>query len=197
MKRGKDTFYKQAKKEGYVARSAYKLEQLDKKFELFRKKKPGTVIEFGISPGSWYQYYAPKLHPEAIVIGVDQKSFKTQIRHGVFLEKNILDLTPEDVRAYIQGRVFIVLSDALPNLTGNRLQDRAKINTLRDHISTLGLALLSSGGHMVIKTYETPELGAWVKSLKSKFEKSGLEKPPASRVESPEMFFVGLRYSMP
>lgn len=194
VSRVKDQFYKKAKIEGYLARSAYKLMQIDKKYKLFKSPKVGTIIEFGISPGSWYQYYSQLLSPQTYVIGVDQKLFKTTIQHGMFLERDILELTPEDLRPRVQGQVRLVLSDALHNVTGNRIQDQARADELRNRISELVLSLLAVGGNVVIKVYETPALEPWVRKFEKHFHQSRLEKPEASRQESAERYFVGMGY---
>jgi 23S rRNA (uridine2552-2'-O)-methyltransferase len=193
-KRPKDHFYKLAKSEGYVARSAYKLEAIDQKYKIFKKQKIGTLIDFGASPGSWYQYYQQKINPEVTVIALDLKAFKTQVKKGHFLKQDISILNTDDLKPYIQGSVHWILSDALPNMTGNRLQDRAQANALRDHIAKIGLSLLAPGGSVVIKVFETPALQPWFKLMKIKFKNARLEKPEASRKQSPEMFFVGVQY---
>lgn len=194
VSRVKDQFYKKAKTEGYLARSVYKLMELDQKYKLFTAVKPGTVIEFGISPGSWYQYYSKRLIPQIFVIGVDQKPFKAKIHNGIFLEKDILQLLADDLVPLIRGKVVLVLSDALHNMTGNRIQDQARADELREHISGLAQSLLAPGGHVVMKTYETPALTPWVRKIQKQFKQSRLEKPEASRQESAERYFVGIGY---
>lgn len=190
MKKGiKDPFSSRAKKERFLARSVYKLRELDQKHGLFHKRWRGTLIDFGVSPGSWYQYYSKRLHSDVFVIGVDQKPFKSMIEKGVAMAADILDLEPKDFQT--QGDVFCVLSDALPNLTGNRVRDHALIERLRDHICELTWHMLAPGGMVVIKTFDCPSHSEWVATCRRKFEYSKCQKPSASRKESPEHFFVG------
>ena len=192
MRKGlKDRFSQKAKQDHFLARSVYKLEEIDRKYKLFNKKQKGTLIEFGISPGSWYQFYQKKIHPDVFVVGIDLKPFKSKIINGTWLEADILQLTAEQLRSECKNEVFCVLSDALPNITGNKIRDQANIENLRDHITDLAFTLLRPGGMMVIKTFDCPSHMAWVKRCRARFDVWGREKPAASRKESPELYCVG------
>jgi 23S rRNA (uridine2552-2'-O)-methyltransferase len=192
MKRGvRDTFQTKAKQDKFLARSVYKLEQLDAKHQLFASLPAGTLVEFGISPGSWYQYYSRKISDSIFVVGIDMKPLKSSIKYGTWLEADILGLSAEQIKKQCQGTVVCVLSDALPNLTGNRLQDQSRIEALRDHITNLVFDLLRTGGTWVMKTFDCPSHKAWLDRCKRRFSHWGHEKPEASRKESPEVYFVG------
>ncbi len=168
--------------------------ELDEKHRLFAPLKSGTLIEFGISPGSWIQYYQEKIGSSVTIIGIDQKPFKAEMRNGVVLTEDILELTAKGLRQHTRGDIVAVISDALPNLTGNRIRDQVNIANLRNAITELTLELLKEGGLFVMKTFYEPELDGWFKRMRKVFEKFYIEKPKASRKESPEVYIVGLGF---
>ena len=115
----KDTFTRQAQKEGYQARSIYKLKELDKKFNIFRKGD--NVLDLGCFPGSWLQY-AKRQVKNGTVIGVDLKPIPKLKEDIIFIKKDVFDLEREDIPV---EEINIVISDMAPSTTGVRDIDQA------------------------------------------------------------------------
>ena len=114
MKKIQDHYFKEARKQGYVARSAFKLEEMDRKFRLLRRGQ--HVIDLGCAPGSWLQYAAKKVLPEGSLTGVDLKEVKIQFPEGVRIFQSDISISEESILA--SSRFDLVLSDMAPDTTG-------------------------------------------------------------------------------
>jgi len=115
----KDTFTKQAKKEGFRARSVFKLKEIDKKYRIFRKGD--NVLDLGCFPGSWLQY-AKQQVGEGVVIGIDLKKIPKLNEEVMFIQKDIFELEKQDLPV---DRINVVLSDMAPSTSGVRDIDQA------------------------------------------------------------------------
>jgi 23S rRNA (uridine2552-2'-O)-methyltransferase len=180
-----DPYVKQAKKQGYRSRAAFKLLEIDSKEKVFR---PGQrVLDLGAAPGGWSQVAAAKgakvtavdLLPVAPIAGVE-------VRKGDFREQ-LGDLPPMDV----------VLSDLSPNLSGIRNVDQARSLELLLAAIEACRKLLKPGGAFVAKAFHGDAFDDALGALEKAFAKVKVVKPPASRGESRETYFVarGLRDS--
>ncbi|MFH0909961.1 MAG: RlmE family RNA methyltransferase [Planctomycetota bacterium] len=188
MRKIQDGYFRRAKREGYLARSAYKLEAIDKKFRLFR---PGAaVLDLGSSPGSWIQYLRRAVGEKGRIAGVDLQPVKPAVRAmAAVLQKDVFACEPGDFRE-VAERFDAVVSDLAPATTGVRLADQSASLELAEKARVLAQAVLAPGGCFVCKLFESPLVAEFVGRVKKRFRKARLYKPPASRGESFETFLV-------
>ncbi len=185
----KDHYYQKAKDEKYLARSVYKLEEIDQRFKLL--KKGDLVVDLGYFPGSWAQYTAPRVGPEGQVFGIDIQPVnkKLQLPNLTLLEKSIFDLnSPADVGA---PRAFdVVLSDMAPNTTGIKTVDQARSLDLVESVFNLLPILLKPKGHFVIKVFESHDAQVFLKAQKDRFAEFHYLRPKSTRSISKEFFVI-------
>jgi 23S rRNA (uridine2552-2'-O)-methyltransferase len=185
-----DRFFRQAKQDGYRARSAYKLLELDERFRLIR---PGiTVLDLGAAPGSWSQVVVQRA-PKCKVVAVDLLTMESL--PGVAFIRG--DMTKPECIAQIQaalpGGAHLVLCDAAPNTSGIALVDHA--GSIRLGVAALRLAqqFLKEGGAFVVKIFQGEDLQKFVKLTKQYFQTVQIFRPEASRKESTEHYVVSLK----
>lgn len=189
-KRPQDHWGRKAKRDGYAARSVYKLEEIDRRVKLLR---PGMrVVDLGAYPGSWTMYAAERVGPKGRVLGLDIQQFRgglpewAEIRHG--------DILSVELEKELGPNSFDVLvSDMAPNTTGHRFTDQARSHRLFMRALEVAEAVLVPGGHFVGKIFQGEDFELARKAVARVFEESKIVKPPASRAESYETFLIGLR----
>ncbi len=185
-----DHYAIQAKKEGYPARSVYKLQEIHQKFRVIPLK--GTVLDIGASPGSWTLYVSNLLKQNGTVTAVDFNPLnKDCIRNNVFFFQG--DAFSEEFKAITQrnGLYNAVISDAAPSTTGNRTVDTGRSYTLALKVIETAHMLLSPGGNLVVKIFQGGEEQKLISIVKKQFSHTKLFKPQASRKESFEIFLIG------
>jgi 23S rRNA (uridine2552-2'-O)-methyltransferase len=192
-KRKKDQYYRLARIRGYRSRSAYKLQQTNRTYDLI---KPGQrVLDLGAQPGGWLQVAREAVGPEGVVLGIDIREIKP-------LEPNVkllkLDVYSDDivdqVIANLGGPADVVLSDLAPSIIGAWDVDHARQVDLARKALTIAESVLNQGGNVLIKLFHGPELRKVQVDASLLFEKSRLLKPKASRPESSEIYFLGLSF---
>ena len=178
-----------AKKDGYPARSVYKLMEIDKKFSLIR---PGArVLDIGAAPGSWSLWVLKRLAGQGFVAAVDLQDLspRPSFNNYLFLRGDLFD--PElRSRLVAAGPYGLVLSDAAPATTGNRLVDQAASEGLVEAVIEYAEAGLSPGGALVAKIFQGGAESALLKRLRGRFAKARGFKPEACRSESFETYLV-------
>lgn len=199
-----DTYVKLSKKEGYRARAAYKLKEIDETLGLL---KPGqVVVDLGAAPGAWSQYVRRKLSikvPDAVGAGLGPLN-------GTIIALDILDFEPIDGVIFIQGDfrdeavltqletavsgrpVDVVVSDLAPNLTGIASSDAARVTHLVELAVDFATRHLIPGGALVCKVFNGGNYSELVGLLKTNFRTVKSIKPKASRDRSSETFLVGV-----
>ena len=192
MKR--DYFAQLAKEKGYPARSVFKLQEIQKRFRII---KPGfRILEIGASPGSWSQYCLELLAGKGEMVGVDpvKQQFKPDPGQNYrFIQGNIF--APDIEKICIElGPYDLILSDAAPATSGNRIVDTSRSLEIGYKVSRLASRSLKQGGGLVVKIFQGGEEGELLKSLGSLFEKVRAFKPKASKKGSKEIFFLGFSY---
>lgn len=191
MKEVQDHYFRLAKQEGYRARSAYKLLELQERFRLL---KPGwRVLDCGACPGSWLQVAAKIVGQTGLVVGVDLKRIEPRglAGHVHLMEGDLRDLTVQDLPNVARGRFFdAVISDMGPDTSGVPSADSARSVHLCEDLLRKLPTLLKPGGHCVMKVYEGGEYPALLQRAKRMFDEARGFKPKASREESVEMFLV-------
>lgn len=187
-----DPYVRRAREEGYRARAAFKLLELDAKDDLLRNV--GVVVDLGAAPGSWSQVARRRLPAEAVVIALDLLPMEP-LPGVVFIQG---DFREDEALAELESvlgdrQVDLVLSDMAPNLSGITPADQAR----SVHLAELALAFardwLNPSGRCVVKVFQ----GAGFDGLLTEFRRSFLtvkvRKPAASRSESREVYLVGSR----
>lgn len=186
-----DFYAQKAKKEGYMARSVYKLEEIQNKTKLIRSGD--TVLDVGASPGSWTQYCLKLLKGKGIVVGADLKplgKFKAKgelhfIQGDVFSDQIIDQLSQ-------WGPFDVIVSDAAPSTTGNRLMDTRRSYDLVEQILNFSLKWLKPGGNFTVKVFQGGDENEIFDRMKSEFQQVKKLKPKAVRKESFEYYLIGL-----
>lgn len=182
----KDHFFHKAKQEGFVARSAYKLEEIQKKYKVL---KPGQrVLDLGCSPGSWSQVASKLIGPRGQLVGIDLKPVSVQLQNADFRMVDVLTLESKD----FDGLFDCILSDMAPNTSGIRVRDQALSEELCRMALNLSEKLLKPQGHLVMKIFEGPDAQKLVNDVKTKFKKVDRLKPQAVRKGSFEIYIVAL-----
>jgi len=194
-----DPYVKLAQKEGYRARAAYKLKEIDETLGLI---KPGHVlVDLGSAPGAWSQYLRRRLSPQGAAVGA---------LHGTIIAMDLLPMEPIEGVQFLQGDLRddtvlqslvlaldgrladVVVSDMAPNLSGLASVDAARI----EHLVELALDFcrdhLKPQGALVVKVFHGAGYAQWVQLFKDHFKLVKPIKPKASRDKSSETFLVGV-----
>ncbi len=186
-----DSYTKRAQKEGYPARSVYKLKELQRRFAPV--PRGGSILDIGAAPGSWSLYVHRKLLGSGgRITAVDLLPLKlsplpnriTPLQGDAFspeIMQKITELGPYDA----------VISDAAPATTGNRTIDTARSEELGLEIINLARTVLVPGGNLVIKLFQGGGEAALTEKMRRDFSRVKSCKPKASRSESFEIFLIG------
>lgn len=197
MKEVQDFYFKKAKKEGYPARSVYKLEEAQQKYHLLHKGD--AVLDLGCQPGSWSLYAAKVVGPAGVVVGVDiQTGNDFKLRAGsapihFFHDNAFTDETEARIRA-VRERFQVVLSDMAPRTSGNRWTDQQLSLRLARRVVELARKFLAPGGNFYCKVFEGEDFKELVDELRPLCGQVKVVKPKSSRSESREVFLLGLAY---
>lgn len=187
-----DFYTLKAKKEGYPARSVYKLEEIQQKFKILQ---PGnTVLDVGAAPGSWTLYTQRKiLQGRGAIVAVDlQPLALTPIPHGVTFYQGDA-FSPEIQDKLIEaGPYDTIISDAAPATTGNKAVDTARSEGLAESVVALAVEHLKKSGNLVIKIFQGGGEQRITRLMREHFSKVKAFKPQACRNESFEVFLIGL-----
>lgn len=194
-KRKKEHFYKKAKKEGYRSRAAYKLKQLDDKFEIL---EPGeVVVDLGAAPGGWMQAAREKVGDEGYVIGVDLEPIEELGYENVKTLQ--ADITDPDIGKTILKDLprpaDVIISDASPDISGIWDVDHARSIGLARAALNLSGDVLVPGGNLLIKVFQGEMFNEFVMEVKNSFKFHKASKPDASRKESSEIYVIGKSFS--
>ncbi len=189
MKKVQDHYFHKARREGYRARSVYKLKEADQKFRMFRKGD--CVLDLGAAPGAWSQYAAQRVGKEGKVISVDINGMKALGPNVRILQADIFELEPVSLKTELpDGRNFdIILSDMAPRTTGNRGVDHLRSISLAETALMFAATLLEPGrGFFYCKVFEGGDLQNFRKQCQDLFKSVKTFKPKSSRSESVEIF---------
>jgi 23S rRNA (uridine2552-2'-O)-methyltransferase len=183
----RDAYGERARKEGYPARSVYKLEEIDRRCHLIRGGQ--RVLDLGASPGSWTLYAARKVGASGEVLGLDLSPPRGALpRQARFEVRDVFEVTPEE----LGGSVWdVVLSDMAPSTTGHRATDMARSYLLFMQALDLARSVLKPGGSFVGKIFQGVDFPAAQKAMRETFETTRVMRPVATRDISYEVFLVG------
>jgi 23S rRNA (uridine2552-2'-O)-methyltransferase len=190
----KDHYFNKAKKENYLARSIYKLEEIDQKYKVI--KKNDNVLDLGYHPGSWIQYTSKKVLPGGKVVGIDIKEVNSKINaisNVTVFEKDINDVQSLEELG-VDEKFDVVVSDMAPNTTGIRSVDQDRSLNLVEMVFYHLPAFLKKNGNMVIKVFDSHSAQEYLKTQKKQFEKFHYLKPKSTRSVSKEFFVIGVGF---
>ena len=186
-KQRRDTYVRQSKVDGYRARSAYKLIEIDEKFKIF--KGGLTVIDIGAAPGSWSQY-ASKVVRNGKIISIDLKEMEpidntVQIK-GDFTE----DETQNKIKEFLVNKSDVVMSDMAVNTTGIKNIDSIQTGELCKEAMIFSKDIISNGGFFVSKIFMGGSFNEIIQLGKKIFKEVKVFKPKSSRKDSKESFII-------
>lgn len=186
-----DYWSQKAFSEGYPARSVYKLKEMDEKFGML--KKNCNVLDLGAAPGSWTTFLLRNLGSESKVVSCDLNPLSKSVRgeNLVFIQG---DLNDADIRNQIKalGPFDLVVCDAAPLTTGNRIVDTARSEQLVEMAIWYAETMLKQGGNFCVKIFQNGDQQKFLKKLRELFSSAKGFKPEACRSESFETFLVGI-----
>ncbi|RLG33721.1 23S rRNA (uridine(2552)-2'-O)-methyltransferase [Methanosarcinales archaeon] len=193
----RDRFYKRAKEEGYRSRSAFKLLQIEDKFDVI--KEGDVVVDLGAAPGGWSQVAKELVGEKGVVISVDLQHIKKlegveSIKGDITSEEETVSTIREKLFSERKDSVDVVLSDVSPKLSGNRDYDHFCSFELSKSALNIASALLRKNGNFVVKIFQGAYYNKFYGSVKEKFRHTRAYSPEASRKRSAEVFVIGKEY---
>lgn len=210
-----DRFFKKAKQDSYAARSVYKLEEIDRRFHIF--KKGARIVDLGCAPGSWLQYLADAVGPHGLVVGYDLApvtisagpqvvAFQADVHalDAARIRRDVCEAlargaagreeTGDPGEAGREGRgevrIDALISDMAPKLSGIRDADQARSIGLVEQALGLAEATVAAGGAFVAKVFQGRDTDALLLRVKRSFAEVRVLKPEATREGSREVFIV-------
>lgn len=187
----RDAFTKEARARGYRSRAVFKLEQIDRKYHLFR---PGmTVVDLGAAPGGWSQYAASRVGAGGRVIALDLLEIaplnRVTVIRGDFTDNVVHD---QLLTALGGASAQVVLSDMAPNLSGVRSVDQPRSLYLAELALELAGEVLAAEGIFLVKLFQGDGFDRYVAQCRSRFVKVSIHKPEASRAASREVYLLAV-----
>ncbi|TFH11979.1 MAG: RlmE family RNA methyltransferase [Nitrosomonadales bacterium] len=186
-----DFFVKQANKEGYRSRAAYKLIEISRRDYLL---KPGmTVVDLGATPGGWSQVAANKVGWSGRVFSLDMLEMKA-LPNVTFIQGNFEEEdTLIELRKKLGERpVDLVISDMSPNISGIVISDQARGMRLAELALNFSIEQLNSGGNFLVKVFQGSGFEQFMYTMRTSFKQVVTRKPRASRGRSNEIYLLGL-----
>jgi len=189
----KDFYFKQAKAQGLRARSAFKIDEIARRFGIFRKGQ--VVLDLGAAPGGFLQVMLQEVGPKGFVVGVDLEAIRPLGKPNV--KTAVLDVLADDFEQRMlelhPGPFDVVVSDLAPKTTGVRATDEAR--SLRLAGQALDMARLHGkpGGHFIAKLFMGGDFEAFRNDVRQAYEDVKVVRPEATRGRSIEVYLVGLK----
>ena len=199
QRQASDPYVAKAQKEGYRARAAFKIIEMDEKYHFFRNGQ--VVVDLGAAPGSWSQYVARK-YPNSKVFAMDLLEIKP-INNVEFYQG---DFTTDEALLWLEdklnlshdeagkGTADVVMSDMAPNTVGHKKTDHIRQMVLLEYALDFAIRALKNGGTFIAKSFTGGTTNDLLKQIKEHFETVHHIKPPASRKDSVEMFIVAMGF---
>jgi 23S rRNA (uridine2552-2'-O)-methyltransferase len=186
----KDFYFHQAKKDHFLARSVYKLEEIDLRYKIL---KPGQrVVDLGYHPGSWIQYTSKIIGLQGSVVGIDIRPLNNDL--SVLPNVKVLEYDAFNV-ASVQDLgetepFDVLLSDMAPNTTGNKTVDQLRSLNLVEKIFEIMPVFLKPQGSTIIKVFESHQAQLFLKEELKRFKESHYLRPKSTRTTSKEFFVI-------
>ena len=186
-KQKRDIYVRQSKVDGYRARSAYKLIEIDKKFKIFKNKM--TILDIGASPGSWSQYVS-KIVTNGKIISVDLKKME-KINNTIQITGDFTNpIIQDQIKNKLTSKAEVVMSDMAVNTTGVKNLDSIQTGELCKEAMIFSKDVISSDGFFISKIFMGSSFNEIVALGKKIFKEVKVFKPQSSRKESKESFIV-------
>ena len=186
-KRRRDTYVRQSKVDGYRARSAYKLKEIDEKFKIF--KGGMSVVDIGAAPGSWTQYVA-KVVKSGKIISIDLKEME-KIENTLQIQGDFTSVdTQEQIKEYLKKKPDVVMSDMAVNTTGIKNIDSIQTGELCKEAMVFTKDVISEKGFFISKIFMGSTFNEIVALGKKIFKEVKVFKPKSSRKDSKESFII-------
>ncbi|MFC1867140.1 SAM-dependent methyltransferase [Thermodesulfobacteriota bacterium] len=188
--RWKDHYTDRAREEKWLARSVYKLEEIDRKYGLI--SRGCRLLDLGCYPGSWSQYCIKRVGKRGEVVGLDIKEpDRFSAINFIFIEADILTLKTEWLAREV-GKMDAVISDLAPHTTGIRVTDTIRCLALAEKALEIALAVLKNKGHFLCKVFEGEGLKAFRDTVSGYFDQTRFLRPSAVRKRSREAYMLGI-----
>jgi 23S rRNA (uridine2552-2'-O)-methyltransferase len=187
----RDRFFLKAKKEHYLARAIYKLEEIQKKHRILRAGD--RVLDLGAAPGSWIQLTSGVVGRSGLVVGIDLKQIDHKFENRVVtIQGDIFD--HEFVEAALRGYLpfDVVLSDMAPATSGIKVADSARSALLFERAFELARWALRPGGTFLAKIFHGSEFHQLLAEVKKEFARTRVIRPEATRKQSREIYILGM-----
>jgi 23S rRNA (uridine2552-2'-O)-methyltransferase len=193
-RRKRDQFHRLAKQRGYRSRASFKLFQINRTYRFLARND--YVLDLGAAPGGWLQAARQAVGTGGLVVGVDKQPIESLPQTNIITitadisQDGIVDL----IRQKSSGRFDVILSDLSPNVSGVWEVDHARQIELARCALRCARELLKPSGNLLVKVFQGSELREFQLEMKSSFRFLRIVKPPATRRESAELYFLGLSY---
>ena len=186
-KQRRDTYVRQSKVDGYRARSAYKLKEIDEKFRIF--KGGMSVVDIGAAPGSWSQYVA-KVVKSGKIISIDLKEMEN-IENTLQIQGDFTSIDTQDqIKEYLKKKPDVVMSDMAVNTTGIKNIDSIQTGELCKEAMVFSKDVISEKGFFISKIFMGSTFNEIVALGKKIFKEVKVFKPKSSRKDSKESFII-------
>ena len=184
-----DGFVREAARLGVRSRSYFKIEEIDRRFELFKQGQ--TVLDLGASPGGWSQYASSRIGSQGRVIAVDLLDMQP-LNQVCFLQCDITQQQAVDelTSAIGEKQVNIVLSDMAPNITGNSTIDSRNFSEIHEAVFNVCCTVMAEQGSLIFKFFQDNESSVLREVCAVQFADCKLYKPKASRSKSQEAYLI-------
>ena len=188
-----DPYVQQARRDGYRSRAAYKLLELDEKFNLL--KAGMNIVDLGCAPGGWTQVAAAKLAGNGMIVGIDLLPMDEIPGAITYVQDFTAEDAPATLIAHLKGKkAHLVMSDMASNTTGHAPTDHLRIVHLCELAFHFAVEILQLGGAFVCKVRQGGTEGVLLKEMRQRFETVKHAKPKASRSDSAESYVVALGF---
>jgi 23S rRNA (uridine2552-2'-O)-methyltransferase len=185
-----DLFVKQAQKDGYRSRAAYKLIEINEKYNIFKENM--TIVDLGSAPGSWSQVAVKRIGSKGKVIALDLLEMhpikKVEFIQGDFRDDKVLIELENKLN---NSEIDLVISDMAPNISGIKVVDQSAAIYLNELALEFSCNWLKPNGHLLVKSFIGADFDSFVDSVKPFFKKVLRIKPSSSRDRSSEIFVLG------
>ena len=186
-KQRRDTYVKQSKVDGYRARSAYKLIEIDEKFKIF--KGGISIIDIGAAPGSWSQYASKKVK-NGKIISVDLKEME-KIQNTIQIKGDFTEeVIQNQIKNYLSKELDVVMSDMAVNTTGIKNIDSIQTGELCKEAMAFAKEMIKENGYFISKIFMGGTFNEIVAEGKKFFKEVKVFKPKSSRKDSKESFII-------
>ncbi len=186
---GYDKTYMRAKHEGYRSRAAYKLLEIQKKFEIIRRDD--NVADLGAAPGSWLQVI--RTLTDARVVGIDLNPI-APLEGVETIEGDLNDTEIQEQVTALLGVVNVVVCDAAPKLSGHRSYDQARIIELNEQALAFACRVLKHGGNFAVKSFQGTDFPDFYADVKAHFHSVKTMNTQSSRKGSTELYVIAKNF---